>query len=313
MIVVEEGASPLVLCLPHTGTDVPAVIGKRLNATGRLQTDLSWRLEDVLRFSSDLNATIIRSTISRYVIDLDRDLETPLSASEDPKTALCPVTTLDGKRIYLDGEEPGATEVEQRVLLFARPFEKAVQQQVSRLSRMHRKVIVIDCQSMRSHIKGVTDKGLPVISVGSAEGTACDPDLLNLVVGSFKSQQGYTVGVDELVKGGHLTRTYGRPERGLHALSLLIAQRTYLRHESPPFEPDKSRVQRLGNLLEDTFSRVIDWARMENSQSYPSQPSAAQEQEATVSPPTEDEAANDTHGPAGERPGQPPTMLQVAE
>ncbi|QDG74852.1 N-formylglutamate amidohydrolase [Labrenzia sp. PHM005] len=262
MILIDEGQSPLVLCLPHSGTEIPAVVERRLNATGRLQTDVSWRLEDVMRFSPDLDATVVRSTVSRYVIDLDRDPETPLNVSEDPASALCPVTTLDGKRLYLEGEEPGETEVEQRVLLFSTPFLKALRQQVDRLLKLHHKVIVLDCQSMRSTIKGVTDKGLPVISVGSMDGTSCDPDLRNLLVGSFKSQKGYTVGVDEMVKGGFLTQSFGRPDLGLHALTLLFAQRAYLRHESPPFEPDKTRIQRLSAFLEDCFSRAVDWAEM---------------------------------------------------
>jgi formiminoglutamase len=260
MILVDEGSSPLIICLPHSGTDIPSVVGRRLNATGRLQTDLSWRLDEVMRLDPDLGATVIRSTVSRYVIDLDRDPDTPLSKDGNPATALCPVTTLDGKRLYLDGEEPGETEIEQRRLLFSAPFLRALRQQIDRLFRLHRKVILLDCQSMRSSIKGVTDHGLPVISVGSAGGTSCDPDLRNLLVGSFKSQKGYTVGVDDMAKGGFLTRSFGQPDRGLHALSLLIAQRAYLRHESPPFEPDKTRVHRLRLLMEDSFSRAIDWA-----------------------------------------------------
>jgi len=306
MIVVDEGSSPLVLCLPHCGTDAPPAVGKRFNATGRLQTDLSWRLDDVMRFGADLGATLIRSTVSRYVIDLDRDPETPRSVAEDPKRALCPVTTLDGKRIYQDGEDPGDTEIEQRILLFSNPFFRAVRQQVDRLLRLHNKVILIDCQSMRSHIKGVTDKGLPVVSIGSADGTSCDPDLRNLLVGSFKSQEGYTVGVDDHVKGGYLTRTFGRPEQGLHAMTLLIAQRAYLRHESPPFEPDKSRVLRLRALMEDSFSRVIDWANMDGS-AVPVTGSGVSEP--ADLPNGADSETNSSGGPSG----QPFSMLQVAE
>lgn len=309
MILVEEGSSPLLLCLPHSGTDAPPVVESRFNATGRLQTDLSWRLEQVMRLNPELGITVIRSNISRYVIDLDRDPETPFGADEDPSAALCPTTTLDGKRIYIDGEDPGEIETEQRMLLFAKPFHRALKQQVDRLMRLHRKVIVLDCQSMRSQIKGVTGKGLPVISIGSAEGTSCDPDLRNLLVGSFKSQEGYTVGVDDIARGGFLTRSFGRPERGLHALTLLFAQRAYLRHESPPFEPDKTRIQRLKTVLEDSFSRAIDWAEMKTSvpgtygdAGLSLQPAPASEPAAEESRPDSVQAAND-----------PETQLQVAE
>ncbi|MHA7775281.1 N-formylglutamate amidohydrolase [Roseibium sp. M-1] len=262
MIFVEEGQSPLILCLPHAGTDVPNAVEKRLNATGRLQADLSWRLERVFDLNKELGATVIRSSISRYVIDLDRDPKTSNREAMNPARALCPATTLDGKRIYQEGEEPGPTECEQRSLLFYTPFHKALRRQIDRLLRTHRKIIVLDCQSMRSNIKGVSEKGLPLVSIGTNGGTSCDPDLRNLLVGSFKGQEGYTVSVDEQTRGGFITASYGKPDRGLHVMTLLLAQRSYLRHESPPFEPDKARIARLRTVLQDAMTRIVDWTAM---------------------------------------------------
>ncbi|WP_428670439.1 N-formylglutamate amidohydrolase [Roseibium sp.] len=259
MIQVIEGQSPLILCLPHSGTDVPKAVFKRLNATGRLQADVAWRLERVFDIRDELDATMIGSTISRYVIDLDKDPATPVGAAFDPALALCPATTLDGKRLYQDQEEPGPTEIEQRTLLFFSPFHKALGAQIDRLLRSHSDVIVIDCQSMRSHIKGVRDEELPLVNIGSANGTSCDPDLRNLLVGSFKGLEDYSVGVDDFIQGGFITRTYGQPGRGIHVLSLLLAQRAYLRHESPPFEPDKGKLARLKTVLLDSMSRLVDW------------------------------------------------------
>ncbi|WP_422374151.1 N-formylglutamate amidohydrolase [Roseibium sp.] len=262
MILVEEGQSPIVLCLPHSGTDLPNAVEKRLNATGRLQADLAWRLERVFDFHKELDVTVLRSSVSRYVIDLDRDPETPVDRAMNPAEALCPATTLDGKRIYQDGEEPGPTEIEQRTLLFHAPFHKALRRQVDRLQRQHRNVIILDCQSMRSHIKGVTENGLPLVSIGTLGGSSCDPDLRNTLVGSFKGQQGYTVSVDEQMRGGFISQSFGRPDRGLHAVSVLLAQRSYLRHESPPFEPDKTRLTRLRAVLVEAMTRLVDWTGM---------------------------------------------------
>lgn len=267
MIFVEEGQSPLILCLPHAGTEVPNAVEKRLNATGRLQADLSWRLERVFDFHDELDATVVRSSISRYVIDLDRNPKTSHHEAMNPARALCPATTLDGKRIYQEGEEPGPTECEQRTLLFLAPFHKALRRQIDRMLRTHRKVIVLDCQSMRSNIKGVSEKGLPLVSIGTNGGTSCDPDLRNLLVGSFRGQEDFTVSVDEQTRGGFITSTFGRPDRGLHVITLLLAQRSYLRHESPPFEPDKVRIARLRTVLQDAMSRILDWTAMTGTDS----------------------------------------------
>ncbi|MET1412976.1 N-formylglutamate amidohydrolase [Roseibium sp. HPY-6] len=258
MILVDEGQSPIILCLPHSGTDVPNAVSGRLNATGRLQADLAWRLERVFGFHADLDLTVLRSSVSRYVIDPDVDPALQPGADAD-KPALCPETTLDGKRIYQDGEEPGPTEIEQRVLLFHTPFHNELRKQIDRLMRRHRHIVLLDCQSMRSQIKGVTDKGLSVFNIGSAGGLSCDADLRNLFVGSFSGLEGLTVGVDEQTTGGYIVQSYGKPDHGIHSLTLLLAQRSYLRHESPPFEPDRTRVSRLQSVLADSFSRIIDW------------------------------------------------------
>ena len=263
MILVEEGQSPLILCLPHSGTDAPKAVANRFNATGRLQADLAWRLERVFGIRADLDLTVVSSSISRFVIDVDKDPATPLEVAMDPAITLCPLTTLDGKHIYQDGEQPGPTEIEQRILLFHAPFHKALRRQIDRLLRKHRNVVLIDCQSMRSQIKGITGGELPIVSIGSSNGTSCDSDLRNLLVGSFSGVKGFTVGVDEQTSGGFIVNSYGRPERGLHCLTLLLAQRAYLRHESPPFEPDKAKVARLQTVLADGLSRIVDWAAIQ--------------------------------------------------
>ncbi|MES0883405.1 N-formylglutamate amidohydrolase [Roseibium sp. SCP14] len=264
MILVEEGQSPLILCLPHSGTEIPEVVGKRLNATGRLQVDLAWRLERVFGIREELDATLVRSTVSRYVIDLDEELSFQPKGPEVTSGGLCPVTTLDGKRIYREGEEPGPTEIEQRSLLFFAPYHNALRKQIGRLLEKHGTVVVLDCQSMRTHVRGVSSAGLPVVSIGTADGTSCASDLKNLVTGTFRNRDGYSLSVDEQTKGGHIARTFGQPGKGVHALTLLLAQRAYLRHESPPFEPDKIRVARLQAVLKEMLSQVIDWATASN-------------------------------------------------
>lgn len=312
MILVDEGQSPIILCLPHSGTDVPNAVSGRFNATGRLQADLAWRLERVFGFHTDLDLTVLRSSVSRYVIDPDVDPAPQPGAAID-NADLCPETTLDGKKIYQEGEEPGPTEMEQRILLFHAPFHMELRKQVDRLMRTHRNIVLLDCQSMRSQIKGVTDKGLPVVNIGSAGGISCDADLRNLFVGSFSGLEGFTVGVDEQTTGGYILRTYGRPEQGVHCLTLLLAQRSYLRHESPPFEPDRTRVSRLQAVLADSFSRIMDWAgtqerteAVRTDTGEPVSPDAVDHTDADETPAQDsaDEPAEDNVSLAEENPAQ---------
>ncbi|MEM9632164.1 MAG: N-formylglutamate amidohydrolase [Pseudomonadota bacterium] len=312
MILVEEGQSPLILCLPHSGTEIPQAVGKRLNATGRLQVDLAWRLERVFGIREELDATLVTSTVSRYVIDLDEDPAFHGKGLVPGGGHLCPLATLDGKRIYQDGEEPGPTEIEQRSLLFYEPYHNAVRKQIGRLLEQHGTVVVLDCQSMRTHIRGVTSTGLPLVSIGTAEGDSCAPDLKNLFAGSFRGREGYSVSVDEQTKGGYITRAFGRPESGVHAMTMLLAQRAYLRHESPPFEPDKIRIARLQSVLKETLSQVIDWAAAE-SVSCAAQNRAANSAGADIIPVDTQHLARASKSQAGQVEEEPVVPLLVAE
>ncbi|MTI44712.1 formiminoglutamase [Roseibium hamelinense] len=260
MIVLKRGNSPLILCLPHSGTEVPPAIGGRLSATGRLQMDISWHLDQVLDIADLLDATIIATTISRYVVDVDHDPRMRKPEEEDYARALCPLTTLDGKRLYKAGEEPGPTEIDQRVLLFHDPYHAAVRQQIDRIRRLNKTVLLFDCQSRRSKPGPVPGVMLPIINIGTHDNTSCHPDLRNTFAGSFTGLTGFNVSTDDGVKGRYISQTYGIPESQIHTLTLVIAQRSYLRHETPPFEPDKARMARLRAVLLEGFTRTLDWA-----------------------------------------------------
>ncbi|HSG95569.1 MAG TPA: N-formylglutamate deformylase, partial [Afifellaceae bacterium] len=42
VVAVKKGDSPVLLAMPHTGTDLPPEIGARLNDTGRALADTDW-------------------------------------------------------------------------------------------------------------------------------------------------------------------------------------------------------------------------------------------------------------------------------
>lgn len=259
MIVLEKGNGPLILCLPSSGTDIPPAIGKHLSATGRLQTDISWHLDRLLDLAGELDATVIRSTISRYVIDVDQFPSQTGGAVSSHLSKLCPTTTYDQKSLYQQDQEPGPVEIDQRKMLFYDPFHMAVRQEIDRLRRQHDTVLMFDCKSIRSKIKGYVDTELPIINLGSANGRACHPDLCLLMEGFFRNAN-LSVSLDEFFSKSYITETYGNPGLGVNVLKLVIAQRCYVRHETPPFELDRLGSKRLKTTLGAAFASAIRWA-----------------------------------------------------
>jgi N-formylglutamate amidohydrolase len=86
------------------------------------------------------------------------------------------------------------------------------------------------------------------LNLGTASGSSCAPELQTAAAGVLAESEGFTHVVNGRFKGGWVTRHYGRPQQGVHALQLEIAQDCYM-DEAPPYRWDAQRASRLGNVL----------------------------------------------------------------
>ncbi len=85
---------------------------------------------------------------------------------------------------------------------------------------------------------------LPVLDLGTNSGAACAHSVLNGVMAALgKAPSDLTHGVNGRIKGGYITRHYGQPSQGVHAIQLEKCQTLYM-DEVPPFgyREDKSRT-----------------------------------------------------------------------
>ena len=117
---VRRGEAPLIVSFPHTGTDIPADIEAQLTSSWLARKDADWWIHRLYDFASDLGATTVRTTVSRSVIDVNRD---PSGASLYPgqaTTELCPTTTFDGEPLYRD-DPPDETEIARRRAAWVAP------------------------------------------------------------------------------------------------------------------------------------------------------------------------------------------------
>jgi N-formylglutamate deformylase len=75
----------------------------------------------------------------------------------------------------------------------------------------------------------------------------------------LSAQPHFTHVVDGRFKGGHITRAYGRPDAGVHAVQLEMCWSCYMA-EQPPFELDARRVTRLSPLLQALVLTMLRWS-----------------------------------------------------
>ena len=67
---LRRGGSPLVLSIPHTGLDL-AGLEPRLVSPWLARKDADWWIGELYAFAAELDATILRTTVSRTVIDVN--------------------------------------------------------------------------------------------------------------------------------------------------------------------------------------------------------------------------------------------------
>jgi N-formylglutamate deformylase len=224
---VTRGATPLLVCMPHTGTELPPPLLPRLASAWLARKDTDWWIERLYDFAAGLGATVVRTSVSRTVIDPNRD---PSGASLYPgqaTTALCPTTTFDGEALYRGGGEPGPEEIAARRAQYFEPYHAAVSAELARLRRSHRAVVLYDCHSIRSRIPRLFAGTLPNFNIGTNSGASCSP-ALTARIEALCDASGLTRATDGRFRGGYTTRHYGSPGGGAHAVQMELACRGYL-------------------------------------------------------------------------------------
>src|SRR5882762_9995734 len=166
-LTVQRGSAPLLVCMPHTGTHIPAAVEAALASPWLARKDTDWWIERLYGFAQGLGASIVRTGISRTVIDANRD---PSGASLYPgqaTTELCPTTTFDGELLYRAGYAPDADEITRRRRLYFEPYHHALTTEVARLRAQYPKAVVYDCHSIRSRIPRLFAGDLPNFNIGT--------------------------------------------------------------------------------------------------------------------------------------------------
>jgi formiminoglutamase len=224
---VARGEAPLIVSLPHTGTDIPADIEARLVSPWLGRRDADWWVERLYGFAGDLGATVIRTAISRTVIDVNRD---PTGVSLYPgaaTTGLCPAETFDGEALYRPGAAPDDGEIAARRARWFDPYHAALAAEIARLRARHGQIVLYDAHSIRSRIPRLFEGELPQFNIGTNGGASCDPSVTAAVEAASDASPFSRV-TNGRFKGGHITRAHGRPAGGVHAIQMELACRGYM-------------------------------------------------------------------------------------
>lgn len=230
-----QGTQPLLISMPHAGTYVPPQLAARFTDEARHVPDTDWHMERLYAFAKEMGASILAATHSRYVIDLNRPPDGASLYPGQSVTGLCPVDTFDDTPIYAQGDVPGDAEITERRETVWAPYHAQLRAELDRIRAHHGVAVLWDAHSIRSVLPRFFEGKLPDLNLGTADGASCAPELAAELLQIAKAAQGYSAVLNGRFKGGYITRHYGQPGQGVHAVQLEMTQCSYMQ-EALPFD-----------------------------------------------------------------------------
>lgn len=257
------GRAPMLVSMPHVGTEVPPDIASRLSPAAKPLPDTDWHVDRLYDFLDELGVSVLTARYSRYVVDLNRPADNKPLYPGASNTGLCPVTTFDDAPIYLDGSEPDAAEIDARREAYWRPYHARLQAELSAIRERHGIAVLWDAHSIRSHVPRFFEGRLPDLNLGTAGGASAAPALLSAVEDVARAAKDYSWISNGRFQGGAITRSYGAPDMGIHAVQLELSQITYM-NEDAPYGFRDNLASGLRPVLRRMLEAALSWARARN-------------------------------------------------
>jgi N-formylglutamate deformylase len=256
---IHQGTSPLVLSMPHSGQDLAPEVEACLNDEGKALADTDWWIERLYDFYPALGASVVRTKLSRYVIDLNRNPSGQSLYPGQATTGLCPTETFDGAPIYQASKEPDETEVARRLENYFTPYHDALRQMIEATVARHGFALLFDCHSIRSVVPRLFEGLLPVFNIGTNDGKASAPELGQILADTCAAKDNPSYVLNGRFMGGWITRHYGDPANHVHAVQLELSQAAYM-IEKPPWTYLESEAAITATIIRSALQSMLDWS-----------------------------------------------------
>lgn len=253
-----QGSIPLLISIPHHGAYIPPEIAETMTDDGRSSRDTDWYLERLYDLPETREASWLVADWSRYVIDLNRPATGESLYPGQATTGLVPETCFDGAPIYRDSK-PDATSIDARLEQVWHPYHQRLQGELERLTGLFPKVLLLEAHSIKSVIPRLFPGTLPDFNLGTNHGKSCCESLQSRLQRTLELQESYSFVVNGRFVGGYITRHYGRPSQGIHAVQIELAQSTYLDESNASWDDQASvKVQQVFRSL---IATALNWLR----------------------------------------------------
>ena len=257
---LERGRIPLLVSIPHMGTEIPRELRGDYVPRALEVEDADWHLDRLYAFARELGASVLQPTVARYVIDLNRPPDDAPMYPGASNTELCPSRFFTGEPLYREGFAPSPEEKARRRAQWWAPYHQALQGELARLKAEHGYAMLWDAHSIRAEIPWLFAGRLPDLNIGTADGKSAHASIAQAVVAAAARHPAFTHVLNGRFKGGYITRQYGRPHEGVHAVQLEMCQCLYMR-EAPPWNYEPEAAARVEPVVRAMVEAAFDACR----------------------------------------------------
>lgn len=248
------GAVPLLVSMPHSGTYIPEAQLARMTSAGRALPDTDWHLERLYDFLDELGASVLVATHSRYVVDLNRPPDNASLYPGQDTTSVVPVDTFHKEPLYVSSH-PTDEEIRSRIATYWRPYHVRLAEELARLKARHGYALLWDAHSILSVLPRFFQGRLADFNLGTVDGKSCGRGIGEALI---KKIENYGAVLNGRFKGGYITRRYGDPASGVHAVQLELSEAIYMEEAAPyRFRDDLAQLLRPNlKVLLECFLRL---------------------------------------------------------
>jgi N-formylglutamate deformylase len=250
---------PIILSSPHSGVEFPDELKPHFRAESMAQPDdTDWFVHELYNFAPLFGITLIHAKYSRWVIDLNRTpTSRPLYDDGRIITELVPKTDFLGNEIYVDQSFlPDDAEIARRTQNYYQPYYRKIESLLAERVAEFGRVLLWDAHSIRRFVPTIQNEPFPDLILGDNDEKSAAPKIIGLALGGLKAGK-FGVNHNSPFKGGNITRHFGQPAAGVHALQLEMAKTNYMDDDELTF--NEPRANEVRDVLRPVFEKLIDF------------------------------------------------------
>ena len=234
-VIHKQTNSPLVISIPHSGTDIPQDISPLCNlAAKRDHTD--WALQELVALLSE---TTLAATVSRYIVDVNRF---------KPRTGKATrpiIPRIDEKGNLLFNNYPSKQKQADWLDRYYVPYYLHLEKLLNEKLEQHEKVLLVDLHSYDDTLFKTSD-----IILGTRRKQTISEEILEQLQTLFH-EEGLSTRVNTRFSGGNIIATFGK-HPSIEAVQIEVPYSLYLDGHTL----HKERSTTLHQQLQHIFQKV---------------------------------------------------------